>query len=852
MLSRRDDELRKGGAFSRKSRRNRLIWTGAAESMRLEPRTMLSLTVKTFPISLVGLIQPQGITTGPDGNLWFAETAANKIGRMIPAGALTQFPLPAIPKASQPLPGSPPSGPVAITVGPDGALWFVGVPGKVGRITTAGVVTEYPVPEIPPPPGSPAGTPATAATLTSVTAGPDGALWFMGVPGEIGRITTSGVVTEFPVPALAPPGPDASVPPATVNGIVAGPDGALWFAGVSGEIGRITTSGAVTEFAVPDAPPPDGSPEGTPGTAVTPTSITVGPDGALWITGPMEGQTDGGSWLVGRITTAGAVTEYLTPNFSINSPIITGPDGNLWVGGNGTSLGRITTAGVITTFSPPGNSNPIAGLTPGPDGNVWFTETEEFGGSLIGQQPAIGEITPAGVTTLHAIPQGTTLDPSRGVPVDPTAIATARDGAMWFVDNAGIGRITTHGKLEQFPLTTPGATAEYIAPGPNNTMWFAQQLGALGFDPGHWSIGRITAHGSITLYALPANVVVVSDIAEAPDGDLWFTAENLHGSVIERVTPTGKFTSFPNNSLDSGAITIGPNGNAWFSGVLVGTDAEAVSGIGEVTSKGKVKVYDVPSTEPTNLISGPDRHLWFGGQLSGTTFIGRISTRGQSGAAIPTGIAYDLTRGPDGRVWFLGVGANGPSLGVATRSGIVVTQNPPGLNIGAPTAYAGADRVMTFGPHGNLWLTDGTSSIERISGIDTVLGALDYRHRQSAAPDYVQISYGGTPLPGLNYWTNTTSSAQPTFAGIAKPGSEVTLWVQMQGQKRPTSIGRVKASRFDGSWTLKSHVKLTNGDYAVTATQSGHTGPPSVLYSLEPNSSGNLSNALVIQAPSRS
>ena len=90
MLSRRDDELRKGGAFSRKSRRNRLIWTGAAESMRLEPRTMLSLTVKTFPISLVGLIQPQGITTGPDGNLWFAETAANKIGRMIPAGALTR------------------------------------------------------------------------------------------------------------------------------------------------------------------------------------------------------------------------------------------------------------------------------------------------------------------------------------------------------------------------------------------------------------------------------------------------------------------------------------------------------------------------------------------------------------------------------------------------------------------------------------------------------------------------------------------------------------------------------------------------------------------------------------------
>ncbi len=151
---------------------------------------------------------------------------------------------------------------------------------------------------------------------------------------------------------------------------------------------------------------------------------------------------------------------------------------------------------------------------------------------------------------------------------------------------------------------------------------------------------------------------------------------------------------------------------------------------------------------------------------------------------------------------------------------------------------------MTFGPHGNLWLTDGTSGIECISGLDTVLGALDYRSRLKAAPDYVRSAYG-------NYWTNTTSSAQPTFAGIALPGSEVTLWVQMQGQSQPVPIGQVKASKFDGSWTLKSHVKLGNGYYAVTATQSANAGMPSVLYSLAPDSSGNLSNALVIQTAHR-
>ena len=59
---------------------------------------------------------------------------------------------------------------------------------KIGRITTAGVITEYPIP-------TPAGVP------DGITAGPDGALWFIEYAGnKIGRITTAGVITEFPIP----------------------------------------------------------------------------------------------------------------------------------------------------------------------------------------------------------------------------------------------------------------------------------------------------------------------------------------------------------------------------------------------------------------------------------------------------------------------------------------------------------------------------------------------------------------------------------------------------------------------------------------------------------------------------
>ncbi len=64
--------------------------------------------------------------------------------------------------------------------------------GKIGRITTAGVITEYPIP-------------TAASSPFQITAGPDGALWFTegNSVGKIGRITTAGVITEYPIPTAS-------------------------------------------------------------------------------------------------------------------------------------------------------------------------------------------------------------------------------------------------------------------------------------------------------------------------------------------------------------------------------------------------------------------------------------------------------------------------------------------------------------------------------------------------------------------------------------------------------------------------------------------------------------------------
>ena len=52
--------------------------------------------------------------------------------------------------------------------------------------------------------------------------------------------------------------------------------------------------------------------------------------------------------------------------------ITRGPDGNIWFGeGSVAKLGRITPQGDITEFPVPNNPE---GITTGPDGNLWFTE----------------------------------------------------------------------------------------------------------------------------------------------------------------------------------------------------------------------------------------------------------------------------------------------------------------------------------------------------------------------------------------------------------------------------------------------------------------------------------------------
>ena len=90
--------------------------------------------ITEFPIPTAHSF-PQGITTGPDGNLWFTETYANQIGMINPTThAITEFPIPR------------PAWPFGITAGPDGNLWFTeSSANQIGMINpTTDAITEFP------------------------------------------------------------------------------------------------------------------------------------------------------------------------------------------------------------------------------------------------------------------------------------------------------------------------------------------------------------------------------------------------------------------------------------------------------------------------------------------------------------------------------------------------------------------------------------------------------------------------------------------------------------------------------------------------------------------------------------
>lgn len=299
-----------------------------------------------------------------------------------------------------------------------------------------------------------------------------------------------------------------------------------------------------------------------------------------------------------------AFTYHSFPNGSSDPDfVVTGPDGNLWmIEPNANAIARATTSGVIAEFRLAGGRSPM-GLVVGSDGNLWFTE--------IGTGD-VARITPAGVITEFPVPRRAT-----------GAIAAGPDGALWFGEGGGIGRITVQGSVTDFPTTD---VPHSMVQGPDGALWFTEALYTAGQPAPHEGVGRITTAGAVTDFDLPHPPMFAGDIV-AGGGALWIGEQGM----LVRMTTQGVATEIPlsgGQQLTPTSMTYGPDGRIWMPG---SSDSPRIIGIG---TTGAVTVHPVTGMGAGgayvyNVGVGPDRHIW---------------ALGGFGVQAPSGVPAELIR----------------------------------------------------------------------------------------------------------------------------------------------------------------------------------------------------------------
>jgi streptogramin lyase len=325
--------------------------------------------------------------------------------------------------------------------------------------------------------------------------------------------------------------------------ITRGNDGAVWFAGSNGMLGRLSLTGSLKTFTVEPLNSPNG--EG----AIQ--GIYWGPDNNVWY-GTFSG-------IVGKLNpTTGAVTRFQLPE-RVVFDITRGPDGNMWAT-VGASVYRISTAGAFTAFSLGGRDSG-AMLRPGPDGNMWIMET--FGRRIYHMNTAGRILNVFSLTDPHVPTCGLTC----------AGITAGPDGNMWFTQNDSfpqIGRITMSGQITYFPL--PGKGATDIAWVHDGNIWFS--------DPDDRLIARISPATGVITYFEPVGqdhfFSVLRAISSASDGNLYFTGIKPDPATGD-APGVGKIPlSLPEHAIGT---NIYPTHARSFSGSVAGfSDFETING----------------------------------------------------------------------------------------------------------------------------------------------------------------------------------------------------------------------------------------------------------------------------------
>ncbi|HLJ82759.1 MAG TPA: hypothetical protein VKT51_01120 [Candidatus Eremiobacteraceae bacterium] len=261
--------------------------------------------------------------------------------------------------------------------GPDGAMWYNDYSGQqILRMAMDGTARQ--------------GAALTSFNPSAMALGSDNKFYAGDVNiAAIDIATTSGSVTQKAIPSGDKVGYDT---------MTLGPDGNVWFSEFS-HYGKITTSGAITEFTFADST-----------TSNYFDGIVAGPDGNIWI-------SEYNSSIVDKIVPA--TGHETTFSLGCSGQDLISAQGSLWVACTNNTLVQVTTAGVATAFyNPYGFSGSGKYLTVGPDGNPWFGTSNAS---------VIGEFDPSTLQMTYYYPPA-----NYG---NANTMTAGPDGNIWTIEN---------------------------------------------------------------------------------------------------------------------------------------------------------------------------------------------------------------------------------------------------------------------------------------------------------------------------------------------------------------------------------------------------------------------------------
>ncbi|TMC35943.1 MAG: hypothetical protein E6J28_11210 [Chloroflexi bacterium] len=490
------------------------------------------------------------VALGGDGNIWFVDHNFKTVGRITPAGDVKQW------SAGLDLIG----GAQTIATGPDGNLYVNadgggdGRPDWILRVTPAGVITRLSAGQRPP------GQGVFGTGPESITAGPDGNMWFTEFwTNRVGRLSPSGSLTEFSIPT------NDSAP----RGIATGPDGNLWFVESTRSrpaIARITPAGVITEFPIAGGD-----------SELYPYDIVSGPDGNIWFT-----ESHG----IARITVKGEISPISLPQGSRPVKLVVAPDGNLWYADAGkNAIVRLALSGATRAYPlPEPASNPV-GMAVGSDGRIWFSESNNRGLASIGVRVPELLMSTRPLVFADASPKTVSL---RNVGNSPLVISAVRITGL---DAALIAKgKDTCSATSLAPDASCEVQLRYVGGGPSGLQSAVLELS----DNGTGSPHRISLVAQVPRCTLP--VMVGGNENTPAQGELFDvrTAQILYDT-------SGVFVHDP---VASGVRTSAPPG---LPGMSAGYYDRAmgrwlpVSGAGQVSPDGSryayIPVEPIPRTE---------------------------------------------------------------------------------------------------------------------------------------------------------------------------------------------------------------------------------------------------------------